>query len=159
MRGELMEEWERQNLLQSNDPEEVKKGQAMVTPASLMENISSRVRSVSSNSEMNEVALGHIPNIDEATQPVLPEDGSDEAQADEPNEHISRGEDGELVKSMMSVSQFEMKLTGVGKRKQSGTVKQALQIWLPLTLPEIPKKVGSCCLYLVYLARAHLTLP
>ena len=159
MRDELLAEWERQKLLHSDKPEDVEKGQAMVTPASLFESIANEPSSVSSNSEMNEVALGHIPNIDEATQPVLPEDGSDEAQADEPNEHISRGEDGELVKSMMSVSQFEMKLTGVGKRKQSGTVKQALQIWLPLTLPEIPKKVGSCCLYLVYLARAHLTLP
>ena len=122
----------------------------MVTPASLMENISSRVRSVSSNSEMNEVALGHIPDLDEINKASLSEEDSEESAAglegpanslDSEDKTPSRAEDTELIKSMMDVSQFEMKLTGIGKRKREQT-RPPVQVWLPLTFPEIPKKVS-----------------
>ncbi|RYP81737.1 hypothetical protein DL769_001887 [Monosporascus sp. CRB-8-3] len=143
LRDELLQERERQRLLQSEDPEEVRKGQAMVTPASLFEE-ESKIQPLSSIEDIDQVALGHIPNPDEDANVALAEEESEEAapdMADETETRQLRGEDPELTKTMMNATHFELKLTGATKRSvKAGKPKSPLQFWLPLTFPEIPKK-------------------
>ncbi|RYO78804.1 hypothetical protein DL766_009567 [Monosporascus sp. MC13-8B] len=143
LRDELLQERERQRLLQSEDPEEVRKGQAMVTPASLFEE-ESKIQPLSSIEDMDQVALGHIPSADEGATVALAEEESEEAardMADGTEARLLRGEDPELTKTMINATDFELKLTGATKRpERSDKPKTPLQFWLPLTFPEIPKK-------------------
>ncbi|RYP56197.1 hypothetical protein DL771_011984 [Monosporascus sp. 5C6A] len=143
LRDELLQERERQRLLQSKDPEEVRKGQAMVTPASLFEE-ESKIQPVSSIDYIDQVALGHIPGPDEDASVALAEEESEEAapdMAEETEAQLLRGEDPELTKTMMNATHFELKLTGAAKRPEKpGKPKNPIHFWLPLTFPEIPKK-------------------
>ncbi|RYP00425.1 hypothetical protein DL764_006524 [Monosporascus ibericus] len=143
LRDELLQERERQRLLQSEDPKEVRKGQAMVTPASLFEE-ESKIQPLCSVEDVDQVALGHIPNPGEDANVALAEEESEEAApdtADETEAQLLRGEDPELTKTMMNATHFELKLTGAAKRpEKEGKPKNPVQLWLPLTFPEIPKK-------------------
>ncbi|RYP19296.1 hypothetical protein DL767_009685 [Monosporascus sp. MG133] len=143
LRDELLEERERQRLLQSEDPVEVRKGQAMVTPASLFEG-ESKIQPLSSIEDINQISLGHIPSPDEDANVALAEEESEEAASDMAegtDAQLLRGEDPELGKTMMNTTHFELKLTGAAKRSdKAGKSKNPVQFWLPLTFPEIPKK-------------------
>ncbi|KAL7627504.1 DNA-directed RNA polymerase [Parahypoxylon ruwenzoriense] len=144
---ELLLERERQQLLASSDPEEVKKGQAMVTPASIYEEMSAS-QPLSSNDEMEAIGLGNIPDKDSVSEAVPHEEDDDLSV---PSNHI-RGElcldnqgDPEHYKALMSVSRFESELTGEAKKaaQKSKTKSKrvtGINVWLPLAFPEIPKK-------------------
>lgn len=171
MRDEILQERERQRLLRSEDPEEVERGRAMVTPASLFE-AHSRAQIETASDEISEVALGHIPNDEDSSRHRLtnnnPNDddhalavGEDSgetadlaatapAPATDEFEVYRPCEDEDHVKSLMQYTQFEMKLKGATAEQarrytpaQKKKNKTPVQVWLPLVFPEIPKKVSE----------------
>ncbi|KAI0594025.1 hypothetical protein F4775DRAFT_575392 [Biscogniauxia sp. FL1348] len=146
MREELFQEYERVKLLQSSDPADVKKGREMVTPGSLFEEFSAP-EVMSAYEELSETGLGDIPS--EGEQAKLESDTVDDedpmAELQElpslpANSTSPSAESVEKVKEMMSMTNFAAKLSGIksttAKPKKSGSIN----IWLPLTFPEIPKK-------------------
>ncbi|KAI5917225.1 hypothetical protein F4810DRAFT_705058 [Camillea tinctor] len=154
MKEELVEEYTRMKLLNSEDPEEVQRGREIVTPASLFEECSTS-EIMSAYEELSETGLGDIPN-EEATQEKIESAISDEDPVEESPDlpdldrpefvsarfprTLGDEESVERVKEMMTMTNFAAKLSGVNasvtKRKKAG----AINIWLPLIFPEIPKK-------------------
>ncbi|KAI1806193.1 DNA/RNA polymerase [Daldinia bambusicola] len=153
MKEELLEERERLRLLASSDPDEVKKGQAMKTPASVFEEMSA-AQPVSSAEEMEAVGLGNIPDkitMDDAMHSV-DENEDDLAPAVEPDSSAGADVPEEVkelldsFKSGIAVSLFESELNGTAKpakkSKEKAKAYQTINIWLPLTFPEVPEKVS-----------------
>lgn len=132
MREELLEERERQRLLASDDPEEVRKGSKMVTPASIHEEFSSS-EPLPSNEEIAEVALGSITSKSQAGL-------EDEVDFKEPSREP--GEQPEKMKELMDVTHFEATLKKMtALTAPSAKVKlDYVSLWLPLTFPPIPAK-------------------
>ncbi|OTA96122.1 hypothetical protein M434DRAFT_393206 [Hypoxylon sp. CO27-5] len=150
LKDELLEERERLRLLDSSDPKDVKKGRAMVTPASIFEEMSA-TQPLSSTEEMKPLALGSISNEDTALNEENEDElaaSSDKKDIDIPDEISETGEDPEQFKSMLEISRFESELTGQAKEAaQKASAKSKLKkkstglnVWLPLTFPEVPKK-------------------
>ncbi|KAK7751535.1 DNA-directed RNA polymerase [Diatrype stigma] len=154
LRDELLQERERQKLLRSDDPEKVAKGRAMVTPASLFElhtkekeNATDQITPV--NSEMNAVALGHIPGGDHSDDIALAESADDAeddmADMDDQQDAEPALDEDENVKPSSGATEFERNLAGTAK-KHSVAHPRYNKIWLPLTFPAIPPKVRSLVL-------------
>ncbi|KAI0888974.1 DNA/RNA polymerase [Annulohypoxylon maeteangense] len=157
MKAELLEEYQRTQLLNSTDPEKVKEGREMVTPGSIFEEMSVS-QPLSSAEDMDAVGLGNIPKED-ATTPALegefleePEDDGDgiftaqsSGKIKTSREHIGET-DLEHYKTMIELTSFEAELSGEAKkaseksRARSKENAKGFNIWLPLTFPEVPKK-------------------
>ncbi|KAI0406208.1 DNA-directed RNA polymerase [Xylaria palmicola] len=121
LQTELLQERERQRLLASSDPEEVKKGLEMITPGSIYEKFSSS-ESLVVDDEME--------GVDEDASSELAELGEEVAAR---------------VQKLIGVSHFEATLNGTGARssikaKTKPSVQPLIGIWLPLTFPAIPAK-------------------
>ncbi|KAJ8122121.1 hypothetical protein O1611_g9923 [Lasiodiplodia mahajangana] len=132
MREELLEERERQRLLASSDPKEVKKGLKMVTPASLYQEFSSEA--LPANDEIAEVALGNI------TSSGPQDESEDEYSSTEPEPQLRAGEDPEKVKGLMDVTHFEATLKKMTVNSKSKSRLDHVSLWVPLTFPPIPTK-------------------
>jgi len=134
---ELGEEHLRQKLLRSDDPEDVKRGEGMVTPASIFESMQDAKDSI-------------VPEV------VTPVDDADAAGAVAPigvdtgfTAGIEPAEDDETIEvgaeaatdvhSWVQPSQFvgTLKGTRAPKRPQK---PETYHIWLPLSFPELPSK-------------------
>lgn len=155
LKAELFEERERLRLLMSSDPEEVQKGREMVTPASIFEEMSV-VQPLTAIDEMESLGLGNIPVEDaaETIEAVLNEEDHDELNAISDDQDVADmlvPEDSEQLKSMLGTNRFESHVTGQAQReaKEANTKTKAksnytgVSLWLPLTFPEVPKKVSQ----------------
>ncbi|KAH8885515.1 DNA/RNA polymerase [Thozetella sp. PMI_491] len=123
LKEELLREHDRRCLLESSDPELKKKGEAMVTPASIF-------------AEMQET---------EDLDAVLLADDAEAAEADELDVAES-GASGEASPNAGAAAQddpsampFGVFLAGKTKRTYSPGMEK-IQVWLPLTFPPIPAK-------------------
>ncbi|KAI1377750.1 DNA/RNA polymerase [Hypoxylon crocopeplum] len=159
LKAELLEEHERMQLLMSSDPEEVKRGREMVTPASIFEEMSAS-QPMSSIEEMEELGLGNIPGTDTTTEAVTGEESNeddlaaasdvekDDADTDPDVEKDDADIDlGEHFKNLLAVSPFESHITGEAQKsakkslaKSKAKSSAGLNVWLPLAFPEVPKK-------------------
>ncbi|OTB19972.1 hypothetical protein K445DRAFT_313764 [Daldinia sp. EC12] len=155
LKEELLEERERLRLLASSDPEEVKKGQTMQTAASIFEGMSTP-QDLSNTEEMEAMTLGTIPDekemLADALRSIDENDEDDLASAPELGEAPeweSSAEIGNMIKQLKAgtaVSFFESELNGssaksVMKTKPKSKKSQAaINVWLPLTFPEVPQK-------------------
>lgn len=146
---ELILERERMKLLNSSDPEEVRKGKEMVTPGSIFAEMAEE-SDLSMEDELKNIGLGDMStrvkklaadkeieggdqeNIEEASNqfeggeqldPTLDTRAEDGFEAEDEHEH-------EIEKSS-----FE-KIIAVTRRG----IKKDTTIWLPLTFPPVPKK-------------------
>ncbi|KAI1095830.1 DNA/RNA polymerase [Rostrohypoxylon terebratum] len=153
MKAELLEEYERMRLLNSEDPKEVEKGRSMATPTSIFQDWSTP-QPLSSISDIAAVGLGEITN-DETTEAAVEDDyESDDGglsttedfdKADLDNEVTESGKI-KKVEYNPERTLFESELSGEAKEaiqrsKAKSNLKAAgTKIWLPLTFPEVPKK-------------------
>ncbi|CAJ2513715.1 Uu.00g018340.m01.CDS01 [Anthostomella pinea] len=149
LKDELFQERERQRLLASSDPEEVQKGRDMVTPATIYEEFAASQPSTAS-AEMEQVGLGNIPDGTVAGQlgVVEEEEDADDAEnslsaagVDAPETDLESDDETETERAinLMNMSDFEATLSGE-RTKKPAVRRTAVNIWLPLTFPEIPKK-------------------
>ncbi|KKA28996.1 hypothetical protein TD95_004144 [Thielaviopsis punctulata] len=150
LRDELCMEELRRQLLSSSDPEEVKKGQQMVTPATIVAD--SKDEGLMSPDGKEELAMGNIHSHDLDSEEDGDVDGGDSLGASE-----SLGGDMDFTleereemhadfKSRLKMSTFELAIKGdTGKMRLKKEPKRAAraayaQVWLPLDFPAIPAK-------------------
>ncbi|KAK0641318.1 hypothetical protein B0T16DRAFT_334673 [Cercophora newfieldiana] len=138
MKDELFDEYKRQQLLRSLDPEAVKRGKEMVTPASIFESVQS--------------ADDAIAPVE--FEPVEEDDMDGSLETDEGNDSI---EDAYRPKPHNHLNPETIERLASGKRPEgdegtffakrvkaapSGTssAKFYERVWLPLSFPDVPKK-------------------
>ncbi|EGS21689.1 RNA polymerase-like protein [Thermochaetoides thermophila DSM 1495] len=144
---ELLQEKRRQELLASSDPDEVKKGQEMVTPASLFEKYATPDALVSQydpeelqQAEADEEASSNAgeDGMSEEEDSLTMDTASEEADAGMNVRDFSRVDD------IKNVNYFEQELDKNKKIKRGNSKKSGalntIPVWLPLTFPDIPKK-------------------
>ncbi|KAI1450283.1 DNA/RNA polymerase [Annulohypoxylon stygium] len=152
IKDELLEEYERNRLLNSENPEEVEEGRNMVTPTSIFQGLSTP-QPLSSTSDMAAVGLGDIP-AEETIEAVLEDDYESEdglSTAQDMDNVDLEGEDTEhskteSIKNMIGLSRFETELSGEAKKAAEKSIAKSnarasgIKLWLPLTFPEVPEK-------------------
>jgi DNA-directed RNA polymerase len=156
---ELLWELERQELLASEDPEEVALGKKMVTPASIFAKHDGE-QYLFSRDSLGVTANGNIPN--ETSDIVLENALEAEDITDEHNVDLSTTlepliENNAMVGSDMSIAadadvsateeeadQAKVDLASQAlpakKKSKKSTTPANIQVWLPLTFREVPKK-------------------
>ncbi len=145
MKTELLMEKKRLDLLSSSDAELVTEGQKMVTPASIFE----KMAVAEDTTDLDEVAnmgLGDIPAGEKASAEALeasrvPE-GEKPATTKEADENEATGpgdEPEDRLQQLFGTGTFDLVVSNSLPAKKK-TSKEKTQIWLPLTLPEIPQK-------------------
>ncbi|KAI0844507.1 DNA/RNA polymerase [Daldinia vernicosa] len=166
LKDELLEERERMRLLASSDPEEVKKGQEMQTPASIFEEMSAP-QPLNSAEDMEGMTLGDIPDVNEilaSAMETVDENGEDDlALASEPvkpvkavkavKAKVDKATESDTNPSMkevmdnlldgVNVSRFEQELSGSIQKTAKAKAKTKptfINVWLPLDFPEVPEK-------------------
>lgn len=146
---ELLVEFERARLLSSTDPKKVEEGKSMITPGSIY-NLSFPEGNTT-HGGFEELAQelyspGEQLDVDSNIQANLEDD---EEPLDDTDMGVETCEDGEVVDedseadfSGEELSKFEKDLAKPNLKK-SKKIEKFDQIWLPLSFPEVPKKVSS----------------
>jgi DNA-directed RNA polymerase len=134
---ELRLEYDRQQLLRSEDPSDVEKGKAMITAASILEEIdASGADSLDAGIEL--AGLGDVSSTARSTVDEDSENESravdDEEVADQEAEEVASNEAME-TEAPEGKSAFERAMSTEKRSYTSYT-----PIWLPLTFPPVPKK-------------------
>lgn len=111
---ELMEEYERHEMLKSKDPEVRAKAEKIVTPASIF--LSSDSSDLALPSELSDAALGAIPTEDASPDTDLFESA------------IGRD-------SLAAASEADS-----NAEPRTKTREQQIHVWVPLTFPEVPMR-------------------
>ncbi|KAL2818190.1 hypothetical protein BDW59DRAFT_152245 [Aspergillus cavernicola] len=151
---ELLEEYKRQNLLRSDDPELQAQGRAMVTAASVFEQIGGKDSDLFINSSLGASAVGHVPENSEAVERNiwgLETDGSDPAVAtllgpsynDAPatkteTASAEAAEDTEAAEAAEAAAETELADDETPTAKKQVTTY--MWLWLPLRFAQVPKK-------------------
>lgn len=148
---ELKLEAERQRLLGSSDPKDVKKGKGMVTAATILEEVdASGADSVDANLE-----LAGLGDVSPTARPMLDqrsdvEDGEADDQVVEEALGVSFQESKDAVTGEAKALSTDEELTIFERNlapiaRQSKQVPPTIVIWLPLTFPPVPEKVSETC--------------
>lgn len=138
---ELRLEYKRQELLRSEDPRDVEKGKAMVTGASIFEEVDAS----GANSLDAGLELAGLGDVSSTARSTVDEDSENESRDTDGEE----GDDREIEEADSSdsleettdaeapeaKSAFEKALTSKRRTYESYT-----PVWLPLTFPPVPKK-------------------
>lgn len=154
IKDELMLEYKRQQLLKSTNPAHVAEGQSMVTPASIFEKFSAD-DALAEPEDMEEFGLGEIPEgansletlkadlaarkaalefAESADEDEVVENGETAAESTQDHADEARFSLKELTKSNFNT------VVSSTKTKTRSKPTKTIQLWLPLTFPEIPKK-------------------
>jgi len=152
--NELVEEYERVQMLQSSDPEIQAKGQAMVTPGSIVEGLGPEALKEAMMAHVNltsQPLLGSkdaAPSSDDEDVVSIPgiEYDADSAGAEGDAIEMSEGEGSvEEVEELKNQEQNDdmETLSEQPKRKKSAPRRgevQRIYVWLPIEFPEAPAK-------------------
>ncbi|KNG87835.1 putative mitochondrial DNA-directed RNA polymerase [Aspergillus nomiae NRRL 13137] len=136
---ELLEEYKRQKLLQSDDPELQAQGRAMVTPASIFEQAGGADKDLSISSSLGETVVGHVPENLEAAERKT--SGMETDTSDPVIESLMTDFDDVLgPKANLEDAAAEADLDEIDepKKKRRGAIHTWL--WLPLRFREVPQK-------------------
>ncbi|CAK1358234.1 unnamed protein product [Cercospora beticola] len=132
--SELALEAERMRLLQSKNAQERLKGEAMITPGSIL-SAESNPAAFAPATELAGVTLGEMP-----VNPAHVEEASiDETDSETPVVDEAAETDMEVSESTNNGGE-EAKSEGKKKTKEKKTTPKKLYVWLPLTFPEVPAK-------------------
>ncbi|CAG8138340.1 unnamed protein product [Penicillium olsonii] len=137
---ELIQEKQRQSLLNSEDPDDRREGQAMVTPASIFEDMDGRDEDLTIFKTLGQNNIGHIPediNINSSTLlPSIDLDPTDPAiQSLVGDVDLFEGK----ISSQEADDCDEMEV-GDSKPKSKGPRMMTTWLWLPLNFREVPQK-------------------
>ncbi|KAF9889551.1 DNA-directed RNA polymerase [Aspergillus nanangensis] len=143
---ELLDEHKRQRLLKSDDPELQAQGRAMVTAASIFEEMGGNDRDLAISTTLGETAVGHVPE-DLATAERKPTGGMETDGSDPALESLLTDFNDELG-SKASHSDYandadpedEAAADGSDKKKQKKQSAVHTWVWLPLRFREVPQK-------------------
>lgn len=147
-------EYKRLKLLASENPEEVAEGKAMVTPASIFEELQAH-NDIRGDNDTPVVALGakgsaenkkrpKAKEMDAAGMEEYSEDADESKESDEVEDddevddnHSEEVEETAEQNHVDQTGSFAKNITG----KKSKSTASALHIWLPMTFPAVPEKV------------------
>ncbi|KAK4463193.1 hypothetical protein QBC42DRAFT_305002 [Cladorrhinum samala] len=140
VKDELLQEKLRQDLLKSADPEKVKQGREMVTPASLFESVGSE--------DMITNGLEAEAASDELSEDIQEFEGEEDVEGLGEDEEGKKKKKGTRQKtladdlnSMSGTNYFKAEMAGnLRSTKKAPARKNEIQFWMPLTFPDIPKK-------------------
>ncbi|KAG5953083.1 hypothetical protein E4U53_006950 [Claviceps sorghi] len=140
---ELLLEHKRNTLRLSGNPWDLEAAKQIVTPASIYEEMSGEEVDLDLKEDRKGLALGDIPvdEVDAAesvdTADKMSQEDHDEDRANEIQDDVSKFS--ERLMENADMSPFET--TMVEKKRR--TIKRAspVPLWLPLTIPAVPKKV------------------
>lgn len=134
---ELLEEWERQRLLKSDDPAEVEKGKMMVTAASIFESV-----------EDVEQFQPPPEGLEALVQAIGPDGTPNDAALDKAlNEEMPELEDTDVREDVVDNIEEEaeglgaaQKIAAKGRKARTPARAAKLLIWVPIQFPEVPKR-------------------
>ncbi|KAI9649834.1 DNA-directed RNA polymerase [Ciborinia camelliae] len=144
---ELVMEMKRLRLLRSSNPEEVKKGRAMITSASIYEIMTGEVE-LDPESDVKNMGLGNMVNArsvkehdtDSTRDTGAAEEGLEEDLEDGlTTEPEAAEENVEEAEPETSISAFEELILGKPRSKKVDSTKPQW-VWLPLKFAPVPKK-------------------
>ena len=130
--AELLQEVERLELLASDNVEDRKKGEAMITPGSLFAEMANE-EDVPTAEDLGQTGIGHVPAGQETTK----------ARAAREEDVDNDMEDSEMAAAEEQLITPELKSLILGP-KQKAKPKRGTRldwVWQPLTFPPVPKKV------------------
>ncbi|KAI9730340.1 MAG: DNA-directed RNA polymerase [Cirrosporium novae-zelandiae] len=136
-KAELLLEYERLKLLRSNDPEEVKKGKAIITPGSLFEEFASESDLDYSGSRVH-ATLGEVADLEADDDMLL--DTATSPQVDVFNDEedvVEAAMDSELLATNETLDDLEVEKKV--KKKRVLSVRRIF-VWLPMEFPPLPNK-------------------
>lgn len=146
---ELLDEYKRQKLLKSDDPELQAQGRAMVTAASIFEEMGGSDRDLAISSSLGETAVGHVPE-DLATAERKPTGGMETDTSDPALESLLTDFNDELgskanpVEYASEAEHEEGEVAVEPKQQQQKKKRKTTAIhtwlWLPLRFREVPRK-------------------
>lgn len=144
---ELLQEHERQKLIMQGKLDEAK---LIETPASIYEDMKACEPDVSIEEDTKAIGIGEIHEEEDELAIAQPsEDASvdeEEIETDAPLPPETSGPSQSAQRFLKEVtnSSFETNLTGT-KKTPSGkqSKRKPMAIWLPLTIPDVPKKVSG----------------
>lgn len=110
---ELLLEHKRNTLRLSGNPWDLEAAKQIVTPASVYEDMAAAEEDVTIKEEVKEIELGAVPDAAEEETQALQEDDDD----------------------------MHMEATTTPATTPKKTTRAPVEVWLPLTMPDIPKKV------------------
>lgn len=151
---EVMMEAKRLQLLKSTDPDEVREGQEMITPGSIYEKMAAEDKDVqvADIKDVEELQLGKVPEAKSLTDLAKPaqntsavedlEDDVDGLASDAAEEAATPEEKSQLLLEKVGTSHFENEIMG-RNRREAVQQQTTIHVWLPLTIPPIPKKVRT----------------
>ncbi|KAK2845275.1 hypothetical protein FQN49_005880 [Arthroderma sp. PD_2] len=131
---ELLEEYKRIKLLNSEDPAEQEKGRQMVTAGSMFANAKHANESLVSVQSLGVAGMGQVPSPEE--QQAL--ESSLEAKADSSTPSLSAEADLGLSESK-DIPEPDVETEMAAKPTKKKT-QSAVWVWLPLTFRDVPQK-------------------
>ncbi|KAL1969645.1 hypothetical protein VTN77DRAFT_8198 [Rasamsonia byssochlamydoides] len=141
---ELFKEYERQTLLQSDDPELQERGRAMVTPASIFEEMGGKDSDLVVSASLGETAVGSIPHDIESAQKAA--FGSNDIDTKDPAvsslfaDFDPQFSEAGADDSMEGEAMEEEELDSEDPPKKKKTPRRLVWLWLPLKFREVPEK-------------------
>ncbi|KAH0434170.1 DNA-dependent RNA polymerase [Colletotrichum camelliae] len=143
LKEEMLRERERQALLNSSDPKEVAKGQAMVTPASIFEEMAGKEDVITEAEELAGFGLGEISEVKAVDLDDASDEGAvDSEEADAGDAEQSTPDAGDRLLAAMiqkkgdNVTYFQEVLNKRPKKREPLPTK----IWMPIKFPPVPAK-------------------
>jgi DNA-directed RNA polymerase len=137
--SELIQEHRRQNLLRSEDPEDQAEGRAMITAASIFEEMGGTDEDMSMTKSLGATAMGHVPDNLEAAERAPMADGIDTS---DPAIQGLLGNmdmpDGKLLDDEPEPALEETDDTAAPAKKS--TRRPTTWLWLPLKFRPVPAK-------------------
>ena len=143
-KGELLQERRRQQLLNSSNPKHVKEGQAMITPASIFEQMATPDML---KSEFDLAELCEPTEDDDADATHTNSHSQDNADFDstadltpqQAKELEGMESFGSSLGALHGTNYFVIEMGKAERRAKPKTVSR-VELWLPLRFPDIPKK-------------------
>ncbi|EAW14419.1 DNA-directed RNA polymerase [Aspergillus clavatus NRRL 1] len=140
---ELLEEYKRQQLLRSDDPELQAQGRAMVTACSVFEKLGGTDEDLAIASTLGEAAVGHIPEDLAAAERKMPGLGIDTSDpaieslfSDFQDLEPKTGETDKAPAAELDDEAMDAQ-DGAAKKKPA---RNYVWLWLPLRFREVPTK-------------------
>lgn len=149
---ELLLEHKRNSLRLSGNPWDLETAKKIITPASVYEEMSAAEVDVTIQEDTKDIGLGEIPEgeDDMSLSAALRDEAMDDDEGDADEHGPSDADDhspsdamelSERLMEEMKTTHFESEVTGA-KRTVAKTRRTPIPVWLPLSIPAIPKKVG-----------------
>lgn len=159
---ELLMEYERLELLKSEDPEERKRGEEMITPGSIFA-AEADESALTVPAEIADSKLGSVPDLaalsdfagsdisPESAEAGLEDDELHEIDSDEddyPTDEDSCSSDSSLRRALLehgsldsgSVAKETEEVKEAIKKEKLRSYARRVYVWLPLTFPDVPAK-------------------